>query len=681
MKKTIFLLLLIAISSAFAQKKDRAATPPIVMIADFEDQKYKNNIGGEFGAWDIEPLDKKSSNSISIDTVNDLPGSTHSLSINYDVKSTLNPLNGLWMRLMYADFSEYDHFTFMIKGDKNKGFTTKIKVEFSKWKDKNKKEKIQTGYVVENITEYWQKVIIPLNKFSGFAAPNKKNEWNNLFEFSINFYSSLADQKTGKIYIDNIAFIKTTTLYPHIYDPVPKYISKNLLNSDNLEWADFLKTRLNGFPSKVKADYNFPDNDHEFLKKIAFDTWKYFENLIDKQTGLPLDFVTISDNPNTIKNSVIGDYTNITNIGLYFMCLAGAAELGFISKEQALIKTQTTIQSLFKLEKYQHYFFNYYDTSTLERTSHFISSVDSGWLIAGLYVIKNYFPDDKNLQESINLLLEPHNFNIFYDKLTGHLSHGLYVNTGEKASYDYGVFYAEPRITSYIGIARNELPLEHWFKMNRVFPPNYLWQNQTPKEYKETECLGIKYKTGYYEYIGEKFFPTWGGSLFEALMPSLILKEKKLAPQGLGKNNLIYTRLHIKHAKKILGYPVWGLSSCSNAEGQYGEYGITQLGAKGYETGVVTPHASLLAIEYTPKETIENLKTMLKLYPDIYGEYGFYDSVEIKTKKVPYKYLALDQGMSFIALANYLTNGKIREYFNKEDIFDKCKELLKAEVL
>jgi len=36
---------------------------------------------------------------------------------------------------------------------------------------------------------------------------------------------------------------------------------------------------------------------------------------------------------------------------------------------------------------------NYYDTTTLEKTSYFISFVDSGWLMLGLYVARSAFPE------------------------------------------------------------------------------------------------------------------------------------------------------------------------------------------------------------------------------------------------------------------------------------------------
>ena len=44
------------------------------------------------------------------------------------------------------------------------------------------------------------------------------------------------------------------------------------------------------------------------------------------------------------------------------------------------------------LERYQGFFYNYYDTTTLERSSNFVSSIDSAWLTAGLMVVRSAFP-------------------------------------------------------------------------------------------------------------------------------------------------------------------------------------------------------------------------------------------------------------------------------------------------
>ena len=166
--------------------------------------------------------------------------------------------------------------------------------------------------------------------------------------------------------------------------------------------------------------------------------------------------------------------------------------------------------------------------------------------------------------------------------------------------------------------------------------------------------------------------------MFEALMPTLIIEEKRLAPKGLGLNDERHARIQISYALEKLGYPVFGLSPSCIPEGGYSEYGVRPLGTKGYKAGVVTPHATFLALEFAPKECVKNLRTMLEKY-NVYGEYGFYDSINPATGKVAMEYLCLDQAMSFIALDNYLNDGAIRKRFSADPISKRAEELLKVE--
>ena len=166
--------------------------------------------------------------------------------------------------------------------------------------------------------------------------------------------------------------------------------------------------------------------------------------------------------------------------------------------------------------------------------------------------------------------------------------------------------------------------------------------------------------------------------MFEGLMPTLILDEAQYAPEGLGLNDRRHAEIQRRYTLEDLGYPVWGMSPSSVPEGGYSEYGVQPLGAKGYKAGVVTPHAAVLALDFVPKEAIENLRELVRLYP-IYGEYGFYDAVNVQTGKVALKYLSLDQGMILVALNNYLNKGAIRKRFHADPVMQTALPLLKEE--
>ena len=169
--------------------------------------------------------------------------------------------------------------------------------------------------------------------------------------------------------------------------------------------------------------------------------------------------------------------------------------------------------------------------------------------------------------------------------------------------------------------------------------------------------------------------------MFEYLMPSLVLKENELGTGSFGLNNKRAVEMQIYYALEESGYPVWGISPCSIPDDPYGyrEYGVKWMGVKGYcDEKVVTPHATFLAIEIDPEKSLLNLKELLK-YSNIYGNYGYFDSLNVETGQVNTKYIALDQAMSFIALCNYLNKGSIRERFHSEPMIKKNEYLLSVE--
>ncbi len=448
---------------------------------------------------------------------------------------------------------------------------------------------------------------------------------------------------------------------------------------EGFEFQQFLASRLKGYPKQTVVKKEFPADDREFLRAIAKDTWEFFNNIVDKETHLPLDTVQFAvEAPIHEKDAWVGDYTNITNIGMYFLALVGAKELGFITREDAMQRALDTIRSVKKLPKHESgFYFNYYDTSTLEQTSYFVSSVDSGWLAAGLIVVRNAFPE---IAAEANEILDTQDFGFFYDKIDRQLSHGFYQHLKIYSDYNYGAFYTEPRMTSFIGIGKGDIPVEHWFGTYRTFPEEYSWQQSEPINRVEKEVLGTKYPGGFYKWRDHLYVPSWGGSLFEALMPTLVMDEKGLSPDSLGKNNYVHAKMHAEYALDELKYPVWGMSPSSVPEGGYSEYGVAILGSKGYKPGVVTPHVTGLAVNFIPQEAISNFRKLIELY-DIYGEYGFYDAVTVETGLVAYKYLALDQGMLFGGLVNYLTDGSLIKYFMQDPIAEKAKPVLTEEKL
>jgi hypothetical protein len=439
----------------------------------------------------------------------------------------------------------------------------------------------------------------------------------------------------------------------------------------------YIRARLTGWPERLLVNrQTLPESDEEFAWRVARDTWRGLTALTDRENGLPVDNVRFpapsaehgSDRPPADADSQIGDYASSSNIGLHLISIVAAHELHFVPQAQAVEKIRRVLDTLDHLETYRGFFFNFYDTTSLERTSNFVSFVDSAWLTAGLMVVRMTFPE---LSEHCTQLIARANYGFFYNRGSRLMSHGYYVKQRARSPFEYGMLYTEARLGSLIAIGKGEVPADNWFQMVRTFPVACTWQTLTPQAMRIKTVNDHEFSAGFYEWNGVRYVPSWGGSMFEALMPALLLDEPRYAPRSLGANDRAHAVVQRRHALENLGYQVWGMSPSATPTGNgYAEYGVKVLGARGYDAGAVTPYASALALAVTPEAALANLRTLAASY-DIYGEYGFYDAVDPRSRTVAYTYLALDQSMLFIAMANYLNDHCIQKRFASDPIGQK----------
>lgn len=436
-----------------------------------------------------------------------------------------------------------------------------------------------------------------------------------------------------------------------------------------------IRARLAGWPATPRVDPGtLPRAPRAFAERLARDTWRGLEGMTDREHHLPIDHVHLE--PADPSVPPVGDYTNVTSVGLAILALAGAVDLGFVERDAALRRLAAMLDTMDGLETHAGFFFNYYDTTSLERTSHLISFVDSAWLAAGLIVARQAFPE---LATRCSAMLQRADWRLFYDPGVGRMFHGWWVRPGAPSRYHYGVLYAESRLGSLIAIGTGDVPAEHWFRMARTFPAACTWQTQRPVDRRWKTVLGHGFHGGHYVWEGTAFVPSWGGSMFEALMPTLVLDEPRLAPASLGANGRAHVAVQRRFAAEVLRLPVWGLSPSLRPAGDgYGEYGVRPLGSLGYGTGAVTPHASALALAVEPDAALENLQRLARDF-DAYGDWGLYDAVEPAGGRVARSYLVLDQAMSFVALANHLCGGCVQARFAADPVVARALPVIAAE--
>lgn len=453
------------------------------------------------------------------------------------------------------------------------------------------------------------------------------------------------------------------------------------------------------------------DSGRRELEEYARATWRSFVQLTVPTTGLPADSIDGGLRPESRAR-----YTSPTNVGMLLWAALAARDLDIISREEAAERIALALGSLDRLERHaaSGQFYNWYDPETLETITcwpeasgepvyPFASSVDNGWLASALLMLEAALPERPELGDRGRRLAASMNFGCYHDAearagagpglLRGGfwrtqaappgsevLPHGDYAASGETVVYTghhYATFNSEPRIASYLAIALGQVPREHYFAPWRTYPDGceYTWQEARPVG-RWRRYLGVDVYEGAYRVGTRRLVPTWGGSMFEAMMPALVVPELVWGTRSWAITHPLYVDAQIEFGLREARYGYWGFSPAADPAGGYREYGVDALGMKpdgyasdvegltvfdagwdgagcarprkpiaDYGQGVVTPHAAFLALELAPRETLSNLTALRRDFPALYGAGGFKDSVNVLSGQHADRYLALDQGM------------------------------------
>ena len=238
------------------------------------------------------------------------------------------------------------------------------------------------------------------------------------------------------------------------------------------------------------------------------------------------------------------------------------------------------------------------------------------------------------------------------------LSIGYRVAEGILDPSCYDLLASEARLASFVAIAKGDVPARHWFRLGRAVTP-----------------------------IGRgAALLSWSGSIFEYLMPSLVMR----APAGSLLEQT--SRLVVRRQKTYgaaLGVP-WGISeSAYNVRDleltyQYSNFGVPGLGLKRGlgENAVVAPYATALAAMVDPGAAARNFARLAAL--GAHGRYGFYEALDYTRTRLPEAkefaivraFMAHHQGMTVVAIANGLLDGKMRARFHAEPIVQATELLL-----
>ncbi|SDM06194.1 Cellobiose phosphorylase [Geoalkalibacter ferrihydriticus] len=251
-------------------------------------------------------------------------------------------------------------------------------------------------------------------------------------------------------------------------------------------------------------------------------------------------------------------------------------------------------------------------------------------------------------------------FNFLYNSSRGLLCIGYDVGERRRDAACYDLLASEARLASFLLIAEGQVPQKHWFSLGRLLT----------------------------SHGGDVSLISWSGSMFEYLMPQLIMPSYPNTLLEQTCKAAVSRQIEYGRQRAV----PWGISeSCYNLTDmhqiyQYRAFGVPGLGFKRGlgEDLVIAPYASALALMVMPQAACRNLQTLAS--QNFQGGYGFYEAIDYTPSRVPRgknhvvvrSFMAHHQGMSLLAFAHVLLNQPMQRRFMSDPIL-KATELLLQE--
>jgi cyclic beta-1,2-glucan synthetase len=271
-------------------------------------------------------------------------------------------------------------------------------------------------------------------------------------------------------------------------------------------------------------------------------------------------------------------------------------------------------------------------------------------------------------------LADAMNWRFLYERQRGVFSIGFRLADAEgpgrlDPSY-YDLLASEARLASFIAIARDEVPQEHWFRLSRAL-------------------VSVE---------GCTTLVSWSGSMFEYLMPLLMLRSHpKTLLESTSRAAL---RAQILYGNRQ-GVP-WGISESAyhvvDAHGtyQYKAFGVPGLGLKRglAEDLVIAPYATALAALVDPTAAAANFRRLIR--EGAVGRFGFFEALDFTPRKNTtqdgevaadharlhpvHAFFAHHQGMSLVALTNAVLGAPMVRRFHSDPRVRATEPLLQERV-
>ncbi|MEZ6014359.1 MAG: glucoamylase family protein [Planctomycetota bacterium] len=234
----------------------------------------------------------------------------------------------------------------------------------------------------------------------------------------------------------------------------------------------------------------------------------------------------------------------------------------------------------------------------------------------------------------------------------------------------YDLLASEARLASFIAIARGEVPQEHWFRLSRALVS-------------AEGCTTLV---------------SWSGSMFEYLMPLLILRSHPETLLESACHQAVVAQIQYGRRQSV----PWGISESAfhvtdpHGNYQYRAFGVPGLGLKRglADDLVVAPYATALATLVDPTAATENFRRLAS--EGAQGDFGFVEALDYtpRSSTEPHQggvsdvggaqgvraYFAHHQGMSMVALANAVLGTPMVHRFHSDPRVQATEPLLQERV-
>jgi hypothetical protein len=201
--------------------------PAVVLVDDFRDDEFENELGGPSGPWTTEP--------VSVTTA--FPNGA--LKMSYDVPAGEYEGGGYWTKLLDTNLLSWkDYLFFDVRGEQGGEEIAAEFIDCSTDENTNSPDIKVSDYMEGGIITDWRTVAIPLAAFVEVQdASDEAMDWTCIEQLAFNVSSQPEyNSGIGTVYIDDVTLVPDSVLSCRVPLLVDRFHDCNDRNALNWGW-------------------------------------------------------------------------------------------------------------------------------------------------------------------------------------------------------------------------------------------------------------------------------------------------------------------------------------------------------------------------------------------------------------------------------------------------------------